>query len=144
MAGSLPWIDTKLENGQSREEWKAMSATKSLVERGPIPIDGTCVRIGAMRCHPALTIKLTSDVPIDEINDVLANSTGWTDLVPNEREDSMKRLTPAAVTGTLRIPWVVFVSRIRISQRIYCRGSVTLGCRRTAQADATILGIQSD
>ena len=79
-------------------------------EGNPIPIDGTCVRIGAMRCHSqALTIKLTSDVPIDEINDVLTNSTEWTDLVPNEREDSMERLTPAAVTGTLRIP----VGRVR-------------------------------
>ena len=113
LAGSLlPWIDTGLENGQSREEWKAMAECNKILGRegNPIPIDGTCVRIGAMRCHSqALTIKLTSDVPIDEINDVLANSTEWTDLVPNEREDSMERLTPAAVTGTLRIP----VGRVR-------------------------------
>ena len=113
LAGSLlPWIDTKLENGQSREEWKAMAECNKILGRegSPIPIDGTCVRIGAMRCHSqALTIKLTSDVPIDEINDVLANSTEWTDLIPNEREDSMERLTPAAVTGTLRIP----VGRVR-------------------------------
>ena len=113
LAGSLlPWIDTRLENGQSREEWKAMAECNKILGRegNPIPIDGTCVRIGAMRCHSqALTIKLTSDVPIDEINDVLANSTEWTDLVPNEREDSMERLTPAAVTGTLRIP----VGRVR-------------------------------
>jgi aspartate-semialdehyde dehydrogenase len=79
-------------------------------ESNPMPIDGTCVRIGAMRCHSqALTIKLTSDVPIDEINDVLANGTEWTDLIPNEREDSMAKLTPAAATGTLRIP----VGRVR-------------------------------
>ena len=113
LAGSLlPWIDTGLENGQSREEWKAMAECNKILGRegNPIPIDGTCVRIGAMRCHSqALTIKLTSDVPIDEINDVLANSTEWTDLVPNERDDSMERLTPAAVTGTLRIP----VGRVR-------------------------------
>ena len=113
LAGSLlPWIDKGLENGQSREEWKAMAECNKILGRegNPIPIDGTCVRIGAMRCHSqALTIKLTSDVPIDEINDVLANSTEWTDLVPNEREDSMERLTPAAVTGTLRIP----VGRVR-------------------------------
>ena len=79
-------------------------------ESNPMPIDGTCVRIGAMRCHSqALTIKLTRDVSIDEINDVLANGTEWTDLIPNERADSMERLTPTAVTGTLRVP----VGRVR-------------------------------
>ena len=113
LAGSLlPWIDTKLENGQSREEWKAMAECNKILrtESKPIPIDGTCVRIGAMRCHSqALTIKLTHDVPMDEINDVLSNGTEWTDLIPNEREDSMAKLTPAAVTGTLRIP----VGRVR-------------------------------
>ncbi len=113
LAGSLlPWIDSRLENGQSREEWKAMAECNKILGRegNPVPIDGTCVRIGAMRCHSqALTIKLTTDVPIDEINDVLAKSTEWTDLVANEREDTMKRLTPADVTGTLRIP----VGRVR-------------------------------
>ena len=113
LAGSLlPWIDTKLDNGQSREEWKAMAECNKILRREshPIPIDGTCVRIGAMRCHSqALTIKLTRDVPIDEINDVLANGTEWTDLIPNERDDSMAKLTPAAATGTLRIP----VGRVR-------------------------------
>ncbi|MBU25595.1 MAG: aspartate-semialdehyde dehydrogenase [Gammaproteobacteria bacterium] len=113
LAGSLlPWIDARLENGQSREEWKAMAECNKILDREgiPIPIDGTCVRIGAMRCHSqALTIKLTSDVPIDEINDVLAKSTEWTDLIPNEPGDSMERLTPVAVTGTLRIP----VGRVR-------------------------------
>jgi len=113
LAGSLlPWIDTKLENGQSREEWKAMAECNKILgrESNPMPIDGTCVRIGAMSCHSqALTIKLTRDVPIDEINDVLANGTEWTDLIPNERENSMAKLTPAAATGTLRIP----VGRVR-------------------------------
>ena len=113
LAGSLlPWIDSRLENGQSREEWKAMAECNKILgrEANPIPIDGTCVRIGAMRCHSqAFTIKLTTDVPIDEINDVLAKSTEWTDLVSNECEDSLERLTPAAVTGTLRIP----VGRVR-------------------------------
>ena len=113
LAGSLlPWIDTKLDNGQSREEWKAMAECNKILrtEANPIPIDGTCVRIGAMRCHSqALTIKLNRDVPIDEIHDVLANGTDWTDLIPNERDHSMARLTPAAVTGTLRIP----VGRVR-------------------------------
>ena len=113
LAGSLlPWIDTKLDNGQSREEWKAMAECNKILrtEANPIPIDGTCVRIGAMRCHSqALTIKLNRDVPIDEIHDVLANGTDWTDLIPNERDHSMAQLTPAAVTGTLRIP----VGRVR-------------------------------
>ena len=113
LAGSLlPWIDSRLENGQSREEWKAMAECNKILgrEANPIQIDGTCVRVGAMRCHSqALTIKLNCDVPIDDINDVLANGTEWTDLVPNEREDSLARLTPAAVTGTLKIP----VGRVR-------------------------------
>ena len=113
LAGSLlPWIDSRLENGQSREEWKAMAECNKILgrESNPIQIDGTCVRVGAMRCHSqALTIKLNCDVPIDDINDVLANGTEWTDLVPNEREDSLARLTPAAVTGTLKIP----VGRVR-------------------------------
>ncbi len=113
LAGSLlPWIDTKLENGQSREEWKAYAECNKMLglESNPVPIDGTCARIGAMRCHSqGLTIKLHKDIPLDEINDVLANGTPWTDLIPNEREDSMARLTPAAVTGTLRVP----VGRVR-------------------------------
>lgn len=113
LAGSLlPWIDTKLENGQSREEWKAYAECNKIMglEANPIPIDGTCARIGAMRCHSqGLTIKLRQDVPLDEINEVLSKGTPWTDLIPNEREDSMARLTPAAVTGTLRVP----VGRVR-------------------------------
>ena len=113
LAGSLlPWIDSRLDNGQSREEWKAMAECNKILgcEANPIQIDGTCVRIGAMRCHSqALTIKLNRDVPIDDINDVLANGTEWTDLIPNEREESLAKLTPAAVTGTLKIP----VGRVR-------------------------------
>lgn len=113
LAGSLlPWIDTKLENGQSREEWKAMAECNKIMglEHPPIPIDGTCVRIGAMRCHSqALTIKLTRDVPIDEIESVLASGTEWTDLIPNDREMTVAELTPTKTTGTLRIP----VGRVR-------------------------------
>jgi aspartate-semialdehyde dehydrogenase len=113
LAGSLiPWIDKQLENGQSREEWKGQAETNKILgrEADPIPIDGLCVRIGAMRCHSqALTIKLKKDLPIDEINGMIAAHNQWVKLVPNEREVTMRELTPAAVTGTLSVP----VGRLR-------------------------------
>jgi len=117
LAGNLiPWIDKDLGNGTSREEWKGGVETNKILGRGEgfgtpaIPIDGICVRIGAMRCHSqALTIKLTRDVPMDEIHDLIKQGTPWAKLVPNTREDSMKYLTPVAVTGTLDIP----VGRLR-------------------------------
>ncbi len=113
LAGSLiPWIDKQLENGQSREEWKGQAETNKILGRAmnPIPIDGICVRVGAMRCHSqALTIKLTQSVPLDEIHDMLASANAWVKVVPNEREISMRELTPAAVTGTLTVP----VGRLR-------------------------------
>lgn len=113
LAGSLiPWIDKDLGNGQSKEEWKGGVETNKILgrEAKPTPIDGLCVRIGAMRCHSqALTIKLTRDVPLDEINDIVANANDWVKLIPNEREASMRQLTPAAVTGTLSVP----VGRLR-------------------------------
>lgn len=113
LAGSLiPWIDKDLGNGQSKEEWKGGVETNKILgrEANPIVIDGLCVRIGAMRCHSqALTIKLTQDVPLDEINHMLAEANPWAKVVPNEREASMRELTPAAVTGTLRTP----VGRLR-------------------------------
>lgn len=108
LAGSLiPWLDAQLESGQSKEEWKAQVETNKILGRSdnPIPIDGICVRIGAMRCHSqALTIKLTKDAPLDEIADIIANHNEWASVVPNEKEASMTDLTPAAVTGTLNIP----------------------------------------
>ncbi len=108
LAGSLiPWIDVQLESGQSKEEWKAQVECNKIIGRSgnPIPIDGLCVRIGAMRCHSqALTIKLTKDVPLDEIHDIIAAHNAWVKVVPNDREITMKELTPAAVTGTLTIP----------------------------------------
>ncbi len=108
LAGSLiPWIDVQLESGQSKEEWKAQVECNKILGRSgnPIPIDGLCVRIGAMRCHSqALTIKLTKDVPLDEIHDIIAAHNAWVKVVPNDREITMKELTPAAVTGTLTIP----------------------------------------
>jgi aspartate-semialdehyde dehydrogenase len=108
LAGSLiPWIDKDLGNGQSKEEWKAQAEGNKILGRegNPIPIDGVCVRIGAMRCHSqALTIKLTKDVPIDEIEGMLAAANPWAKVVPNQRESSIRELTPAAVTGTLAVP----------------------------------------
>jgi aspartate-semialdehyde dehydrogenase len=113
LAGSLiPWIDKDLGNGQSKEEWKGGAETNKILgrEANPIIIDGLCVRIGAMRCHSqALTIKLSRDVPLDEINQMLTEANQWAKVVPNEREASMNELTPAAVTGTLNTP----VGRLR-------------------------------
>jgi len=124
LAGNLiPWIDKDLGNGVSREEWKGGAETNKILGRGegflgatgasPIAVDGLCVRIGAMRCHSqALTIKLRRDVPLDEIEGMLADNNQWARVVPNTREASMKDLTPAAVTGTLTIP----VGRLRKMQ----------------------------
>lgn len=108
LAGSLiPWIDKDLGNGQSKEEWKGQAETNKILGRqaNPVLIDGLCVRIGAMRCHSqALTIKLKKNVPLDEISSMLAEANAWTKVVPNEREATMKALTPTAVTGTLATP----------------------------------------
>ena len=108
LAGSLlPWIDKDLGNGQSREEWKGGAEGNKILglASGPIPIDGICVRIGAMRCHSqALTIKLKKDLPIKEIEQILAAANDWVKVIPNEREASLRELSPAAVTGTLSVP----------------------------------------
>jgi aspartate-semialdehyde dehydrogenase len=108
LAGNLiPWIDVALESGQSKEEWKAQVEANKIMGRSanPIPIDGLCVRVGAMRCHSqALTIKLTRDVPLDDIHGLLAAHNDWVKVVPNDREITMRELTPAAVTGTLTVP----------------------------------------
>lgn len=112
LAGSLiPWIDKQLENGQSREEWKGQAETNKILNtRQAIPVDGLCVRIGALRCHSqAFTLKLKKDVPLAEIERLLATHNDWVTVVPNDRELSMRELTPAAVTGTLKTP----VGRLR-------------------------------
>lgn len=113
LAGSLlPWIDSDLGNGQSREEWKGFAETNKILgrEANPIPIDSLCVRVGAMRCHSqALTIKLHKNIPLDEIEAMLAEAHPWVKVVPNQREASLRELTPAAVTGTLTVP----VGRLR-------------------------------
>ena len=116
LAGNLiPWIDKDLGNGQSKEEWKAGAEANKILGRSerPIAVDGLCVRVGAMRCHSqALTIKLKKDVPLDEINDIIASNNRWVKVVPNTREASMQELSPAAVTGSLTIP----VGRLRKMQ----------------------------
>lgn len=121
LGGSLiPWIDKDLGNGMSKEEWKGMAETNKILGLGPdavggsnepaIPVDGFCIRIGAMRCHSqALTFKLKRDVPVDEIEAMIAGDNDWVQLVPNEKEATMRDLTPVAVTGTLTIP----VGRVR-------------------------------
>ncbi|MCS4504415.1 Aspartate-semialdehyde dehydrogenase [wastewater metagenome] len=113
LAGSLiPWIDKPMPSGQSKEEWKAQVETNKILGRSdnPIPIDGICVRIGAMRSHAqALTVKLTRDAPLDEIESMIAEDNEWASVVPNEPEASKHGLTPAAVSGTLRTP----VGRLR-------------------------------
>jgi aspartate-semialdehyde dehydrogenase len=108
LAGSLiPWIDSQLDNGQSREEWKAQAETNKILGRTNtiIPVDGLCVRVGAMRCHSqALTIKMKQNVPMDEIEDMLAKANDWVKVIPNDRETTMSELTPARVTGTMDVP----------------------------------------
>jgi len=112
LAGSvLPWIDTALENGQSREEWKGIAETNKILQtKKPIPIDGICARIASMRCHSqALTIKLTRDISVEEVTDIIAGSNDWVKVIPNNKEETLTYLTPSAVTGKLDVP----VGRIR-------------------------------
>lgn len=117
LAGSLiPWIDVPYEHGQSKEEWKGGAECNKILGKpafrtpGSVPIDGLCVRIGAMRCHSqALTIKLRQDIPLDEITEIIGTANDWVRVIPNERERSERELTPAAVTGRLEVP----VGRLR-------------------------------
>jgi len=108
LAGSLlPWIDADLGTGQSREEWKAEAEGNKILGRTsrPIPIDGICVRVGSMRCHSqALTVKLRRDVPLADIEGMLADANDWVKVVPNEKKVTLRDLTPTAVTGTLTVP----------------------------------------
>ncbi|MET3107835.1 aspartate-semialdehyde dehydrogenase [Oxalobacteraceae bacterium GrIS 2.11] len=112
LAGNLiPWIDKDLGDGTSKEEWKAGAETNKILGRGagfaksPIPVDGLCVRVGAMRCHSqALTIKLKKDVPLNDIEAIVASANPWVKVVENTREATMRELTPAAVTGGMTIP----------------------------------------
>ncbi len=112
LAGSLiPWIDKAVDDGQTKEEWKGFVETNKILQSNPfIPIDGLCVRIGAMRSHSqALTIKLTKNISLEEITEILRNDNEWVEVVDNNKEDTLSRLTPAAISGTLTIP----VGRLR-------------------------------
>ena len=113
LAGSLiPWIDKDLGNGQSREEWKGGAEANKILgrERNPVPVDGLCVRVGAMRCHSqALTVKLRRDLPLAELERIIGSANDWVRVVPNEREASIRELSPVRVSGTLDIP----VGRLR-------------------------------
>ncbi|MDP8051123.1 aspartate-semialdehyde dehydrogenase [Pasteurella atlantica] len=113
LGGSLiPWIDALLDNGQTKEEWKGYVETNKILGLSdhPIAIDGLCVRIGALRCHSqAFTIKMKKDLPLAEIEEILASHNEWVKVIPNEKEATLKELTPAKVTGTLSIP----VGRLR-------------------------------
>jgi len=111
-ASLLPWIDKDLGNGQSREEWKGQAETNKILGRSerPIPVDGICVRVGAMRCHSqALTVKLKRNAPLDEVEGMIAEANDWVKVVPNRREETLAELTPAAVSGRL----YVAVGRLR-------------------------------
>ena len=111
-ASLIPWIDRPMENGQTREEWKGMAESNKILglDTNPVPVDGCCVRIGAMRCHSqAFTIKLNRDVPLDEVRSALAGHNEWVYLVDNDKEETLRELTPAKITGTLEIP----VGRLR-------------------------------
>ncbi|MBF0100351.1 MAG: aspartate-semialdehyde dehydrogenase [Desulfobacterales bacterium] len=112
LAGSIiPWIDRLVEQGQTREEWKGYAETNKILRSDPmVPIDGICVRVGAMRCHSqGLTIKLNQAIPMDELEQMIAESNEWVQVIPNTKEETLRRLTPAAVSGKLDIP----VGRIR-------------------------------
>lgn len=107
-ASLIPWIDVPVENGQSKEEWKGYAETNKILgndSNSMLPVDGLCVRVGSMRCHSqAFTIKMTKDIPVAEIEQILAAHNDWVKVIPNERELSSKELTPAAVAGTLNVP----------------------------------------
>jgi aspartate-semialdehyde dehydrogenase len=107
LAGSLlPWIDSEMPGGQTREEWKGMAETNKILGlRPPVPVDGVCVRVGTMRCHSqALCIKLTKDVPLADIEQMLAGGNSWVRVIPNNKDATLRCLTPTAVSGTLNVP----------------------------------------
>jgi aspartate-semialdehyde dehydrogenase len=110
-ASLIPWIDKAVELGQTREEWKGFVETNKIMDtRDPVPVDGLCVRVGAMRCHSqAFTIKLKKDAPLDEITEMIRGGNDWVKVVPNNKESTIHDLTPAAVSGTLSVP----IGRIR-------------------------------
>ncbi len=110
-ASLIPWIDKAMESGQTKEEWKGFVETNKILQTAnPIPIDGICVRVGAMRCHSqGFTIKLNRDVPLDDLSEIIESGNDWAKIVPNDKETTLQELTPAAVGGTLTVP----VGRLR-------------------------------
>jgi len=107
LAGSLlPWIDKDMPGGQTREEWKGIAETNKILGlHPPVPVDGICVRVGTMRCHSqALCIKLDRDIPLDEIEQMLAGAHPWVRVIPNHKDSTLRCLTPTAVSGTLNVP----------------------------------------
>ncbi len=104
-ANLIPWIDSGVDNGQTREEWKGLAETNKILNtKKPILVDGICVRVGTMRCHSqALTIKLNKDIPLDELADIIKNGNEWVNFVPNDKESTLKFLTPKAVSGALTV-----------------------------------------
>jgi aspartate-semialdehyde dehydrogenase len=127
LAGSLlPWIDKQMPDGQSKEEWKGMAETNKILDlRPPVPVDGICVRIGTMRCHSqGLCIKLKRDVPLPEIESIISNSNDWVRLIPNDKESSLRCLTPAAVSGSLAVP-IGRVHKLKLGQEFV--GAFTVG-----------------
>lgn len=110
-ASLIPWIDRAMDSGQTREEWKGSVETNKILQADPpIPVDGICVRVGAMRCHSqGFTIKLKKDIPLADVLDQIEKGNEWVQMLPNEKEVTMARLTPAAVSGTLTVP----IGRIR-------------------------------
>jgi aspartate-semialdehyde dehydrogenase len=105
-ASLIPWVDREMPGGQTREEWKGMAETNKILGLQPqVPVDGICVRVGTMRCHSqGLCIKLTKDVPLRDIEQILVNSNPWVRLIPNDKESTTRCLTPAAVSGTMNVP----------------------------------------
>jgi aspartate-semialdehyde dehydrogenase len=105
-ASLIPWIDRAVEDGQTREEWKGFVETNKILGLDPpVPIDGICVRVGAMRCHSqGFTIKLNRDIPLDELTEMIEKGNDWVEVIPNDKESTIKNLTPAAVSGDLTVP----------------------------------------
>jgi len=105
-ASLIPWVDREMPDGQTREEWKGMAETNKIMGLNPlVPVDGICVRVATMRCHSqGLCIKLTKDVPLRDIEEILANGNPWVRLIPNNQESTTRCLTPAAVSGSLNVP----------------------------------------
>jgi aspartate-semialdehyde dehydrogenase len=127
LAGSLiPWIDKEMPEGQTREEWKGMAETNKILGlRPPVPVDGICVRVGTMRCHSqALSIKLTRDISVDEIEQRLARGNPWVRVIPNNKESTLHCLTPTAVSGTLNVA-VGRIRKLAIGSRFL--GAFTVG-----------------